>query len=545
MERKLLKKLLCASLAAAVMLGTGCTAAGAAELHGFTVGADGTTQTEETETPPQSSLPAAYSSRDLGYVTPVKAQDYSTCWAFASLATLESALLRQGYPAESMSTTHMILWMTAHADGSGWLREVSGDGFVFMVPGYMTSWQGGVFQSEVSDLTLWGDDTSDTIPLDKARYGVTSIRYMDKNHPDEIKQCIMDNGGVFGSFLSSQSCFADNRQYYYWPEGYSTSSIGHSVEFVGWDDNFPRENFNAVEGYLPEHNGAWLAKNSWGSSNPLGGYFWISYEDAHVFSKRFWPAAFAFTGFEQLDGSQKLIQNEIYGATYEFEYLNSNNLTYLNRLHFDGEYNAIDKVIFETTSRGAQYTVYYVPDGEDSAPDPDKSKWTQLDQGTVDYAGYYCADIDDFVYPEATGSIAVTIDASQTELFSTIGVDEWITRDDKLFFNNNSQYGQSYLMQDGNMQDLMAWYKENNDDERGATFVIKAVTVKKAVPTLLGDANLDGYVNINDVTEIQRHLAELIVLSDAAALNADYNQDGVITIDDATQIQKFLAEFIV
>ena len=95
------------------------------------------------------------------------------------------------------------------------------------------------------------------------------------------------------------------------------------------------------------------------------------------------------------------------------------------------------------------------------------------------------------------------------------------------------------------MQDLMAWYKENNDDERGATFVIKAVTVKKAVPTLLGDANLDGYVNINDVTEIQRHLAELIVLSDAAALNADYNQDGVITIDDATQIQKFLAEFIV
>ena len=110
-------------------------------------------------------------------------------------------------------------------------------------------------------------------------------------------------------------------------------------------------------------------------------------------------------------------------------------------------------------------------------------------------------------------------------------------------FLNNSKRGDSYLIQNGKMQDLMDWYKEHEDDELGGTFVIKAVTVKHIKPTLLGDANLDGTVDINDVTQIQRHLAEFHTLTDTPAANADYNQDGEITIEDATQIQLVLAEF--
>ena len=88
----------------------------------------------------------------------------------------------------------------------------------------------------------------------------------------------------------------------------------------------------------------------------------------------------------------------------------------------------------------------------------------------------------------------------------------------------------------------MDWYKENNDDEIGGTFVIKAVTKQRFFPTLLGDANLDGKVDIQDVTEIQRHLSEHITLEKTAAANADYNQDGVISIEDCTCIQVVLAE---
>ncbi len=60
---------------------------------------------------------------------------------------------------------------------------------------------------------------------------------------------------------------------------------------------------------------------------------------------------------------------------------------------------------------------------------------------------------------------------------------------------------------------------------------------------LLGDANGDGYVNISDVTDIQRAVAEIGTLDDLRKKAADVNGDGVVTIDDATLLQMYLAEF--
>ena len=59
----------------------------------------------------------------------------------------------------------------------------------------------------------------------------------------------------------------------------------------------------------------------------------------------------------------------------------------------------------------------------------------------------------------------------------------------------------------------------------------------------LGDANGDGSVNINDVTTIQRHLAELETLEGIYLHAADANQDGTVDIVDATAIQMYLAEY--
>lgn len=61
--------------------------------------------------------------------------------------------------------------------------------------------------------------------------------------------------------------------------------------------------------------------------------------------------------------------------------------------------------------------------------------------------------------------------------------------------------------------------------------------------TLLGDANGDGSVNINDVTTIQRYLAELDTLEGIYLHAADVNQDGTVDIADATAIQMYLAEY--
>ena len=59
----------------------------------------------------------------------------------------------------------------------------------------------------------------------------------------------------------------------------------------------------------------------------------------------------------------------------------------------------------------------------------------------------------------------------------------------------------------------------------------------------IGDVNLDGQINVNDVTAIQRHFAELELFSDEQLALADTNGDEVIDISDATHLQMYLAEY--
>ena len=59
----------------------------------------------------------------------------------------------------------------------------------------------------------------------------------------------------------------------------------------------------------------------------------------------------------------------------------------------------------------------------------------------------------------------------------------------------------------------------------------------------LGDANGDGSVNINDVTTIQRHLAQLEQIEGVYLYAADANQDGTLDISDATTLQMYLAKY--
>ena len=522
MKRKRFSLALCSVSAAALLLGIATVGASAEE---------------------QPGLPAAYSSRDLGYVTSVKMQKFNSCWAYASMATLESTLLRAGYETEEMSTDHLNIWATAHDDGSGWQRGVINDGYPNIALGYLTSWQGGVFVSDTDELSVLDPVTSDELPVGPVRYGVTSVEYLFRDKPQDIKRCIMEHGGVYSSYGHTGSCLSADGLSYYLPPNYKGSYGGHSIEVVGWDDNYPRESFNALADELPQHNGAWLIKNSWGDNNSLGGFFWLSYEDAYIFGNKYTPS-YSFTGIEQLDGTKKLIQNEIYGATYEFNYLKSKQVTFLNHFSFDSEFDLIDKVVFKTTALGASYSIYFVPDTPESTPNADAATWTKLYDGTVDYIGYLCADIEDFAYPDSSGSIAVAMDTTASGGDCTIGVGEWLWSNTSGYvFVNQSRRGDSYLMQNGAVRDLMDWYKEDQNDSIGGTFAIKAITVKGNRPTLLGDADLDGFVNITDVTTIQRHAAEHIQLTGTAAANADYNRDGVINIDDATAIQRFLAEF--
>ena len=58
-----------------------------------------------------------------------------------------------------------------------------------------------------------------------------------------------------------------------------------------------------------------------------------------------------------------------------------------------------------------------------------------------------------------------------------------------------------------------------------------------------GDVDLDSDLNIDDVTIIQRHLAEYEMFDVNRALIADVDGDGKVTIFDVTTLQRILAEY--
>lgn len=71
------------------------------------------------------------------------------------------------------------------------------------------------------------------------------------------------------------------------------------------------------------------------------------------------------------------------------------------------------------------------------------------------------------------------------------------------------------------------------------------IPVKLLHEVKLGDADSNGVVNINDVTAIQGHKAEMFVLDELQLLAADINYDGKVDIEDATILQSYLAEYAV
>ena len=73
-------------------------------------------------------------------------------------------------------------------------------------------------------------------------------------------------------------------------------------------------------------------------------------------------------------------------------------------------------------------------------------------------------------------------------------------------------------------------------DETVYTFTVKYVPVK-------GDLDGNGVLGINDVTEVQRYIAEFRTLDNSQIAIVDYDNDGAVTVNDATKMQRLIAEY--
>lgn len=372
------------------------------------------------------SLPTEYSSVKAGNVTSVKNQvPYNTCWAFSSLSTAESSLLARGYGEYDLSELQLVNFFygtkvdplgncstdkTVNTAGS----KLDSGGNHYSTVWAMAGWTAGAaeetmpYNAEECELVSKGAISpalayeKDVVRLENAK----AIPYgTDKAHLDAIKQAIKENGAVASNYYHfyEDNRYLNEKEWAYYCD---IPANNHAISIVGWDDNYPASNFNAIgqDGNKkgPEGNGAWLVKNSFSELWGIGGYFWLSYYDVSlmhtgsVFEFNFVPAGDYKYNY-QYDGSNGAYSKGINSgesiiAQYQVKGLSS-------------QCEVIDAIGLGLASSNVNYSVMIY----DINGIPLMSKPVT---GTTDFEGYYTVSIENGPVLKAGAAFTVVVTLS-------------------------------------------------------------------------------------------------------------------------------------
>ena len=322
----------------------------------------------------EEKLPAAYDMREHDRVSLVRDQGiYGTCWAFASLAALESTIR----PAENLvfSVDHMAMnnsFNVSPFDGGEYYMSIA----------YLAAWQGPVLEED----DPYGDNQT-VNGLSAVKHLEEAIILKDKNY-EAIKSSVYKYGGVetviycdMKNATSSSYYYNRNRSSYYY-NGDQTPN--HDVVIVGWDDNYPKEYFNTE----PAGDGAFICKNSWGQDFGDEGFFYISYYDTNIGMN-----SVVYTKLGNSDNYDKIYQSDLMGevGTMGFD---DKPEAYFANVYTAGKNETLKAVSFYATGSKTTYDVYVVTDFTDVS---DLQQRTKVASGEMQYEGYYTINLNEAV----------------------------------------------------------------------------------------------------------------------------------------------------
>jgi len=215
--------------------------------------------------------PVTYDLRTQNKLTSVKDMgSCGACWTFGAYASLESYLR----PAETLDFSENNMKNT-----HGFDPAPCAGGNQQMSTAYLARWSGPVKETDDPYNPSSGSSPAN-LPIQKHVQDVYFIPdRAGSNDNDNIKMAISTYGAVYTQMYidATSPYYNDASDSYYYG---STASVNHGVAIVGWDDSYSRTKF--VSGNQPPGDGAFIVKNSWGTSWGEQGYFYVSYYDAVI-----------------------------------------------------------------------------------------------------------------------------------------------------------------------------------------------------------------------------------------------------------------------
>lgn len=409
--------------------------------------------------PVAGMLPASFDLRDAGAVTPAKSQgDAQTCWAFGVISAAESNIILKGYAdaeTANLSERHLSYFtysrdpisIDAVVPGLAGLRgdyvrlenatSLDAGGNEIFAVFALASWLGFVNESVVPyapDAALVPDPS---LAYAADSYHLANSRLLGFDKPDLIKRMLMECGAASFGYFSDEAYYrGDTFAYYCGDETKST----HSVSMIGWDDHFSQDNFAAA----PPGDGAWLAKNNWGTAFGDEGCFWISYYDTSLDNAVFYDVVPSndYDHNYQYDGGILPTSMPMPAVAGDAEIT----VSAANVFVSEG-WERLSAVSFFTFNENVSYTVF-VSTGDMGVG----STLRRMQSGTTEFSGYHTVVLEDdlLLRPGQVFSVAVMLSAPSdtVDFFGNAGLSlplDLMDRAEGIFSYSASRAGESYL----------------------------------------------------------------------------------------------------
>ena len=384
----------------------------------------------------KDTLPSSYDSRNQNLITSVKNQNpYGSCWAHAAMACVESYMIKYEVPVGTgaAATTSLNLSETQHCffnyssayDAEGLLTGdkstlTSGDscldagGNGEMSAYTLMRWTGSASES-VSALAYGKASTVARSGLNSQYAYASDVSHVQNSvwipgsNVEDVKRAIMEYGAGNISYYETgnaytYSCTIDT-------SSQSSSShkwANHAITVIGWDDSIAVSNFKPN---TPSSKGAWICKNSWGTSYFSSGYCYISYEDTSVLEGYiYFYDAEPIDNYDhnyQYDGSCNVV---CYGKGWPSSsdyYVGFANDTKVANVFTAQGSELLKAVAYCSWDEALTYTVeiYKNP----TAGNPSSGTLMSTQEGYLVFSGYYTIELDDPVYLSAGDTFSVVI----------------------------------------------------------------------------------------------------------------------------------------